>query len=63
MNAIYTPSKIKEYLSALAAINAVKSATEYDAEQFRLTAAEDALLEDGWKNEESESELREMIAS
>ncbi len=62
MNATYTHAKIAEYLAAHDALNAVPQGQDYTAERDRLTAAEDALLADGWKNEETEDQLRAMLA-
>ena len=62
MNAKYTPSKVRELLDAQAALNAVPDGQDYVAERGRLTAAEDALLAEGWRNEESEEELRALAA-
>lgn len=62
MTTNYTPAKVRELLAAQKALLAVPQDQDYTAERERLTIAEQALLDEGWRNLESAEQL-EAIAS
>jgi len=61
MNAKYTPVKVREWLAARSALDAV-TGTDWTAERQRLTNAEESLLAEGWKNEETEDEMKKIAS-
>ncbi len=58
----YTPSKVRVLLKAQEILNAVPNGQDWTVERDLLTLAEESLSAEGWKNLESEAELRVIAA-
>lgn len=58
----YTPSKVRVLLRAQEILNAVPAGQDWTVERDLLTLAEESLSVEGWKNLESEAELRAIAA-
>lgn len=55
MSTKYTPAKVREYLDAVKQLHDESMDRE---ENDRLTQAEQALYDEGWRNDENEEELQ-----